>query len=130
MSFDEDDGRIWRPGVDELRFVAGGSLKLRWRFDWRSFLFGIAAVIVVIVVAAVVVSFGTSTEPPAISEEPPPLAFNLDAGKLWQCICPQVSSFVMIDRINSGISPTDDVLTFIAGGEEIVRCTPLEGDDE
>jgi hypothetical protein len=63
MSIDEDDGRIWQPGHDEIRLVAGG-LPLGWRYDWRSrlawFLLGFVAGVVSSAVLALLVIHSAS----------------------------------------------------------------------
>ena len=113
-----------------------------WRFDWRSCLIGVGAVFLVIIVAALMVNFGIEPDPQhepmawtgaenvTDEGESPGIEFQvMSYGELWHCVCPSPSSFVYISGINTGtayVPESTELLTFIAGGEEIVRCTPME----
>jgi hypothetical protein len=105
MTFDEEHGRMWRPGDDEIRLVAGG-LPIPWRFDWRSFLLGIGAAVFVIILAVVMLSFGSGAPPSATENETPTIVFyRADKNAmLWRCEClPPPEEPIHLGGVDTGI---------------------------
>jgi hypothetical protein len=135
MTFDEEHGRMWRPGDDEIRLVAGG-LPIPWRFDWRSFLLGIGVVVFVIILAVVMLSFGSGAPPSATENETPTIVFyRADKNAmLWRCEClPPPEEPIHLGGVDTGIygygtegAEEMNRIGMIAGGHEFVRCTPVE----
>ena len=131
MPFDEDDGRIWRPGVEEPKFSGGGVTRLRWHFDWRSYLLGIATVFGVILLAVFLVAIPLSEREAVVSDPADWVSVagpSLEGGTLsysdhvpndvsprinfyqrdedakpWKCIClPPPEGPIYITGINAG----------------------------